>query len=147
MIFSFREKLANLEAEKEAGKSDVNVKKHLEEKKRETAKLTSHADSMKNENAVLTKLISDYLQNNAKAILGLPRSFEPRSDDEDGTCAGIASTSFCTTPAGEHLAHNVRFNIHQAHMPGGSSVESESGTLQPRSRDLNSMPPGSFLYF
>ncbi|GBO00721.1 hypothetical protein AVEN_233483-1 [Araneus ventricosus] len=57
-----REKFANLKAEKEAGKSDENVKEHLEEKKRETAKLTSHANSMKNENAVITKLISDYLQ-------------------------------------------------------------------------------------
>ncbi|GBM10240.1 hypothetical protein AVEN_177504-1 [Araneus ventricosus] len=41
------------------------------------------------------------------------------------------------------LAHDDRFTVHQAHMNGGSSVESgfEPGTLRCQSRDLTTTPP------
>ncbi|GBM51275.1 hypothetical protein AVEN_267141-1 [Araneus ventricosus] len=43
----------------------------------------------------------------------------------------------------QHLTHDVRFNIHQAHMHGGSSVESgfEPGALRSRRQDLTTRPP------
>ncbi|GBN56744.1 hypothetical protein AVEN_273580-1 [Araneus ventricosus] len=45
---------------------------------------------------------------------------------------------FRTTPTKGCLTHDVRFNAHQAHKHGGSSVESgfEPGALRLRSRDL-----------
>ncbi|GBL98808.1 hypothetical protein AVEN_8682-1 [Araneus ventricosus] len=54
----------------------------------------------------------------------------------------LHSSSFLTTPMGGRLNHNIRFNVHQAHIRGGSLVESgsESGTLCPRSRDLTTKP-------
>ncbi|GBM37686.1 hypothetical protein AVEN_9970-1 [Araneus ventricosus] len=50
----------------------------------------------------------------------------------------LPSPYFRIPPVGEVLAQDVRFNMHQVHMHGGSSVQSslEPGILGPRSRDL-----------
>ncbi|GBN61340.1 hypothetical protein AVEN_265253-1, partial [Araneus ventricosus] len=41
-----------------------------------------------------------------------PRNFEPRSDDEDDTCAGTPSPNFHATPTGGRLAttHDLACN-------------------------------------
>ncbi|GBL93817.1 hypothetical protein AVEN_153592-1 [Araneus ventricosus] len=72
-----------------------------------------------------------------------PGNFEPRSDDETDIIVGTPSPNFPTTPAGKRLTDDVRFNVHQDHIHGGSSVESgfEPGILGPRSRDLTTRPP------
>ncbi|GBL95547.1 hypothetical protein AVEN_54145-1 [Araneus ventricosus] len=48
-----------------------------------------------------------------------------------------------TTSAEGRLASYVQFNVQQAHIQGGSSVDLgfEPGNLQPRSRDLTTRPP------
>ncbi|GBO37621.1 hypothetical protein AVEN_107512-1 [Araneus ventricosus] len=78
-------------------------------------------------------------------VWGGYRKFEPQSDDEDDTRAGFPSPNFRTTPTGGRLTLCVGFNVQQAHISGGSSVESgfEPGTLRPRGRDLTNR--GSIL--
>ncbi|GBL96977.1 hypothetical protein AVEN_182551-1 [Araneus ventricosus] len=53
-----------------------------------------------------------------------------------------SSPNFRITPVGKPLTHEIRFNSHQAHIHGGSSVESgfEPVTLRPQSRDLTARP-------
>ncbi|GBN23472.1 hypothetical protein AVEN_102900-1 [Araneus ventricosus] len=48
------------------------------------------------------------------------------------------SPNFRTTSAGGRLTHDIRVSMHQAHMRGGSSLESglEPGTLRLQSRDI-----------
>ncbi|GBO08830.1 hypothetical protein AVEN_169269-1 [Araneus ventricosus] len=41
------------------------------------------------------------------------------------------SPNIRTTPAGGRLTHDVRFNMHQAHIHGGSSMESVSNVKRP----------------
>ncbi|GBN61806.1 hypothetical protein AVEN_112534-1, partial [Araneus ventricosus] len=36
----------------------------------------------------------------------------------------LPSPNFRITPPGGHLIHEVKFNVHQVHIHGGSSVES-----------------------
>ncbi|GBN42313.1 hypothetical protein AVEN_235946-1 [Araneus ventricosus] len=51
--------------------------------------------------------------------------------------------NFRTIPGRRRLTSYLYFNVQQAHIHGGSSVESdfEHGTLQARSRDLATRPP------
>ncbi|GBM84582.1 hypothetical protein AVEN_187992-1 [Araneus ventricosus] len=82
------------------------------------------------------------LASRSEATRGLlwdrPRHFEPRSDDEDNTCADTPSPNFCTTPTGGCLTPYATDPTHD-----GSSVESgfEPGALRSRSRDLTTRPP------
>ncbi|GBN34035.1 hypothetical protein AVEN_6284-1 [Araneus ventricosus] len=51
--------------------------------------------------------------------------------------------NICTTPAGGRLISYVAFNVQQAYIHCGPSVELDfqPGTLRPRSRDLTTIPP------
>ncbi|GBM49599.1 hypothetical protein AVEN_31300-1 [Araneus ventricosus] len=68
-----------------------------------------------------------------------PRNFEPWTTPETVP----PPPNFRTTPSGGHLTNDVRFNMHQTHIHGGSSVELglEPGALRYQSRDLATRPP------
>ncbi|GBM82288.1 hypothetical protein AVEN_214686-1 [Araneus ventricosus] len=72
-----------------------------------------------------------------------PRHFEMRSDNENNTSTGTPSPNFRTTPTGGRLTHDARFNMHQAHIHSGSSVELgfEPGMVRPRYPDFTTRPP------
>ncbi|GBM20657.1 hypothetical protein AVEN_230243-1 [Araneus ventricosus] len=57
------------------------------------------------------------------------------------TAPGLAhpSSNFRTTLAGGRLPHNIRFNVHQSHMRGGSSVES-GFELEPSVPEAQTLP-------
>ncbi|GBN21641.1 hypothetical protein AVEN_130678-1 [Araneus ventricosus] len=44
------------------------------------------------------------------------------------------SPNIRTTPAGGRLTHDIRFNVHHAHIHGGSSMESVSNLKRPGSK-------------
>ncbi|GBN84815.1 hypothetical protein AVEN_212101-1, partial [Araneus ventricosus] len=45
-----------------------------------------------------------------------PRNFEPRSDDEDGICAGTPSPNFHATPTGGRLATTYDLACNRLHI-------------------------------
>ncbi|GBO13469.1 hypothetical protein AVEN_156864-1 [Araneus ventricosus] len=51
--------------------------------------------------------------------------------------------NFHTAPVGGHLTIKVIYNVHQAYIHCGSSLESrfQPGTLRPRSQELATRPP------
>ncbi|GBN37850.1 hypothetical protein AVEN_57653-1 [Araneus ventricosus] len=66
-------------------------------------------------------------------LYGEPRNFEPWTDDEDDTYYYMHSLNFHSTP-GRRLIPEVRFNVHQVHIHGRSSVKSGFKPMTNRSR-------------
>ncbi|GBM35901.1 hypothetical protein AVEN_244971-1 [Araneus ventricosus] len=79
------------------------------------------------------------------AIAG-PRTFEPRSDDEDDVWGGTPSPKFRTTPPGGRLIDYAGFSVQQAPYKADLQFDRVSN-LAPEARDLTNRPtpPSTFL--